>query len=67
MKIKDQLDRELIIPKTPKRIISLVPSLTELLVDLGLEKQLVGITKFCIYPSNLLKEKQLLVAQNKLI
>lgn len=34
----------------PKRIISLVPSQTELLYDLGLEENLVGITKFCVHP-----------------
>ena len=33
------------------RIISLVPSLTELLIDLGLESQLVGRTRFCIHPN----------------
>ena len=43
--------------KTPKRIISLVPSQTELLVDLGLENSIVGITKFCIHPSGLRKIK----------
>lgn len=32
------------------RIISLVPSLTELLVDLGLKDQLIGRTRFCIHP-----------------
>lgn len=57
MIFKDQLSRELTIEKTPIRIISLVPSLTELLVDLGLENQLVGITKFCIYPKHILKTK----------
>ncbi|MGB0348106.1 MAG: helical backbone metal receptor, partial [Balneolaceae bacterium] len=35
-----------------KRIISLVPSLTELLIDLGLSNQIVGRTRFCIHPSN---------------
>lgn len=35
---------------TPKRIISLVPSLTELLYHLGLENETAGITKFCIHP-----------------
>jgi iron complex transport system substrate-binding protein len=35
---------------TPKRIISLVPSQTELLYDLGLEESIVGITKFCVHP-----------------
>src|SRR4051794_29829376 len=34
----------------PSRIISLVPSQTELLFDLGLQKEVVGITKFCIHP-----------------
>lgn len=33
------------------RIISLVPSLTELLIDLGLKKQLIGRTRFCINPA----------------
>jgi ABC-type Fe3+-hydroxamate transport system substrate-binding protein len=32
------------------RIVSLVPSITELLCDLGLERQLVGRTGFCIHP-----------------
>ena len=34
------------------RIVSLVPSLTELLIDLGLEEQVVGRTKFCIHPKD---------------
>ena len=43
--------------KPPQRIISLVPSQTELLYDLGLGERVVGITKFCIHPENWLKEK----------
>jgi len=39
------------------RIISLVPSQTELLVDLGLEENIVGITKFCVHPTSLKKNK----------
>ncbi len=35
-----------------KRIISLVPSLTELLIDLGLKNRLIGRTRFCIHPSS---------------
>lgn len=35
---------------TPKRIISLVPSQTELLFDLGLENEIIGVTKFCVHP-----------------
>ncbi len=57
MKIKDQLQRELDIPRTPKRIICLVPSLTELLYDLGLEEFIVGITKFCVHPYHLKQTK----------
>ncbi len=38
---------------TPQRIISLVPSQSELLHDLGLENFIVGITKFCIHPNHL--------------
>lgn len=46
----DQLGREIAINYPPKRIISLVPSQTELLFDLGLDLEIVGITKFCIHP-----------------
>jgi ABC-type Fe3+-hydroxamate transport system substrate-binding protein len=42
----------------PKRIISLVPSQTELLYDLGLENETAGITKFCIHPSAWYKNKE---------
>lgn len=48
--IFDALNRSLEISKYPQRIISLVPSLTELLHDLGLEKRIVGITDFCVHP-----------------
>jgi ABC-type Fe3+-hydroxamate transport system substrate-binding protein len=46
----DQLQRSIILHQTPLRIVSLVPSLTELLYDLGLGEKVVGITKFCIHP-----------------
>jgi ABC-type Fe3+-hydroxamate transport system substrate-binding protein len=36
--------------KSPQKIVSLVPSLTELLFDLGLEDQIIGRTRFCIHP-----------------
>lgn len=53
----DQLNRKLELPSSSPRIISLVPSQTELLVDLGLKDQLVGVTKFCVHPVDLRKEK----------
>jgi len=41
----------------PKRIISLVPSQTELLHYLKLDTETVGITKFCVHPESWFKEK----------
>ncbi|WP_235998552.1 helical backbone metal receptor [Hymenobacter sp. BT559] len=46
----DQMGREVRFPYPPLRIVSLVPSQTELLFDLGLRKRLEGVTKFCIHP-----------------
>lgn len=40
---------------TPARIVSLVPSITELLCDLGLAQQIVGRTGFCIHPADLVR------------
>lgn len=57
MEYTDQLNRVLQLSKTPTRIVSLVPSQTELLVDLGLRDQIVGLTKFCVHPNGLIKEK----------
>ena len=48
MQFQDQLQRTVELSEVPSRIISLVPSQTELLVDLGLKQQLVKITKFYI-------------------
>jgi len=55
--IVDQIGQKLQFTETPKRIISLVPSQTELLVDLGLLDNIVGITKFCVHPKDLRKQK----------
>lgn len=56
MKFTDQLHRTIELHKTPKRIISLVPSLTELICDLGLRSSLVGVTKFCVHPKPIRKK-----------
>lgn len=54
----DDLGREVDITNfPPKRIISVVPSLSELLFDLGLQERIVGITKFCIFPDELYRSK----------
>ncbi len=52
-KVTDQLDRIVELDSLPQRIISLVPSQTELLVDLGLRDRLVGVTRFCVHPQGL--------------
>ncbi len=56
----DQMQRTVEVNSTVLRIVSLVPSQTELLVDLGLREKLVGVTKFCIHPSGLKKEVQVI-------
>lgn len=50
MFFRDQIGDEIEIPQQPNRIVSLVPSQTELLYDLGLGERVLGITKFCIHP-----------------
>lgn len=55
MQFTDQMGRTVSIPANPQRIVSLVPSQTELLFDLGLGDRVVGITKFCIHPSEWFK------------
>lgn len=52
----DQIGRLISIPYPPQRIISLVPSQTELLFDLGLDAEIIGITKFCIHPREKFKK-----------
>jgi ABC-type Fe3+-hydroxamate transport system substrate-binding protein len=53
----DQMMRKVELSPTPLRIVSLVPSQTELLYDLGLNEEVVGITKFCIHPNEWFKTK----------
>jgi ABC-type Fe3+-hydroxamate transport system substrate-binding protein len=53
----DQLGHHVEISSPPKRIISIVPSITELLSDLGLDNEIVGITKFCVHPDAWFRSK----------
>ncbi|KQN36069.1 iron ABC transporter [Pedobacter sp. Leaf41] len=46
----DQMGRKVTLDFPPKRIVSIVPSQTELLFDLGLDQEIIGLTKFCIHP-----------------
>lgn len=54
----DQLNNNIQVSFPPKRIVSLVPSQTELLYSLGLEDEVVGITKFCVHPEKWFATKQ---------
>jgi len=55
--IIDQLGKNIFLEEYPKRIISLVPSQTELLFDLGLSHEVAGITKFCVHPRQWFEQK----------
>jgi ABC-type Fe3+-hydroxamate transport system substrate-binding protein len=54
----DQLGKKIDIAKPPRRIVSLVPSQTELLAYLELDKEVIGITKFCVHPGSWFQSKQ---------
>lgn len=62
----DQLGHAVTISYPPKRIISLVPSQTELLFDLGLDKEIIGLTKFCIHPIEKFAERSKIGGTKKL-
>jgi ABC-type Fe3+-hydroxamate transport system substrate-binding protein len=53
----DQLGRMVELPATPRSIVSLVPSITELLYTLQLDEQVTGITKFCVHPDSWFRKK----------
>lgn len=50
------MGREIEISLPIERVISLVPSQTELLFDLGLASKIVGRTRFCIHPKQMLSK-----------
>lgn len=55
--LHDQLGNAIAFDAPLQRIVSLVPSQTELLCDLGLEANIVGVTKFCVHPYRLKSTK----------
>jgi len=54
----DQMGRNVRLDHIPRRIVSLVPSQTELLHALGLDEEVVGITKFCVHPDEWYRSKE---------
>jgi cobalamin transport system substrate-binding protein len=49
--VTDQVDRTFAVPDNPTRVISLAPSITEIIYDLGEEERLVGVTQYSTYPT----------------
>lgn len=50
VKLEDEVGREVLFPFPPKRIISLAPNITEILFDLGLDEEIVGVSVHCNFP-----------------
>lgn len=49
--ICDDLGDELVLSGQPRRIVSLVPSVSETIIELGAKNFLVGITNYCVHPA----------------
>ena len=62
----DQVGRTIFIKELPQRIVSIVPSQTELLYDLGLDNEVTGITKFCVHPDSWFRSKTRIGGTKKL-
>jgi ABC-type Fe3+-hydroxamate transport system substrate-binding protein len=56
--VKDGVGRKVELARPARRIVSTVPSQSEYLFDLGLENEVIGITKFCIHPKSWFESKQ---------
>jgi iron complex transport system substrate-binding protein len=50
LRMKDEVGREVTFPFPPGRIVSLAPNITEILFDLGLDEEIVGVSIHCNYP-----------------
>jgi hypothetical protein len=62
----DQTNHSVLLENKPRRIVSLVPSQTEYFFDLGLDSEVIGITKFCIHPKEWRKTKTIVGGTKKL-
>ncbi|MDQ0199647.1 ABC transporter substrate-binding protein [Neobacillus ginsengisoli] len=57
--IKDALGKKVIIEKKPDKIVSLIPSNTEIAYSLGLGKEVVGVSDFDNYPEDVTKKEKI--------
>ena len=62
----DQLNNKIKLSTSPKRIISIVPSQSEFLWQIGIRNQLIGITKFCIHPKEMFNKIERIGGTKKL-
>lgn len=62
----DDMGRKLYLAKTPKRIVSLAPSITEMLFAIGSEEEIVGVTEFCDFPPEALNKPKVGYSQPNL-
>ncbi len=60
MLIKDQIGRSIEINHSPRRIVSLVPSITYTLSSFDMNDEVIGITRFCKYPAGWKKNKTII-------
>ncbi len=60
----DGLGRRVVLPAAPRRVVSLVPSQTELLAHLGLDEEVVGLTRYCVHPAGW-RERKAIVGGTK--
>ena len=58
--ITDQTGFQFSLEGVPLRIVSTVPSQTELLFDLGLGQNIVGVTAYCVHPQEALERKEVI-------
>jgi ABC-type Fe3+-hydroxamate transport system substrate-binding protein len=66
MQLTDQAGKIIRLDHLPTKIISVVPSQTELLSWFGLDQEVIGITKFCVHPAHWHKEKTKIGGTKKL-
>lgn len=58
--LKDDLGREVKLAARPARIVSLAPSITEILFAVGAGPQVVGLTKYCNYPADAAQGREII-------
>ncbi|MGX6441710.1 ABC transporter substrate-binding protein [Neobacillus sp. K501] len=56
--IKDAFDQEVVISEKPEKIVSLIPSNTEIAYALGLKEEIVGVSDYDNYPEEVSKKEK---------